>query len=147
MARQAGEEGRIASVEEFVRQFLETAVGATKATVAGRFLRKLRRPWCLTMRRPVFVSRYDYPPPLEVVVRISVWASLRWRFVGLWEGVMHDPANGVRRISLLRSRVNRTPRVSVYMDPIPGAIPLSKDVANSTTPPATMTTPKGRAMR
>jgi hypothetical protein len=33
------------------------------------------------------------------------------------------------------------------MDSIPGAIPLSKDVANSITPPATMTTSKGRAMR
>jgi hypothetical protein len=30
---------------------------------------------------------------------------------------------------------------------IPDAIPPSKDVANSTTPPPTMTTLKGRAMR
>ncbi len=33
------------------------------------------------------------------------------------------------------------------MDSIPGDIPPSNDVANSTAPPATMTTPNGRAMR
>ena len=33
------------------------------------------------------------------------------------------------------------------MDSIPGAIPPSKDVTNNTTPPDSITTPKGRAMR
>ena len=32
------------------------------------------------------------------------------------------------------------------MDPIPGAIPPSKDVTKSSAPPPTITTPKGRAM-
>jgi hypothetical protein len=40
MAGQAEEEGRIVPLEEFVRQFLGTAIGDTKATVSlGRFLR------------------------------------------------------------------------------------------------------------
>ena len=34
-----------------------------------------------------------------------------------------------------------------YMDSIPVAIPPNKDVASSPTPPATMTTPRDRAMR
>jgi hypothetical protein len=33
------------------------------------------------------------------------------------------------------------------MDSIPGDIPPSRTVVNSTTPPATITTPKGRAIR
>ena len=33
------------------------------------------------------------------------------------------------------------------MDSIPGAIPPNKDVASTTTPPATITTPKGSATR
>ena len=71
MARQAGEEGRIASLEGFVRQFLGTAVGDTKATVAGSVLAQLRRLYGITMSRLAFVSRYCYPPPLDVVVRSS----------------------------------------------------------------------------
>ena len=68
MARQAGEEGRIASLEGFVRQFLGTAVGDTEATVAGSVLAHLRRLYGITMSRLAFVSRYCYPPPLDVVV-------------------------------------------------------------------------------
>src|SRR5215217_9199466 len=106
MARQAGEEGRIASLEGFVRQFLGTAVGDTQATVAGSVLAQLRRLYGITMSRLAFVCRYSYPPPLEVVVRASPWTSLRRRFSGQKGDFMHDRANGLRRILLPRTRVN-----------------------------------------
>jgi len=34
-------------------------------------------------------------------------SSLQQRFVDLWGGVMHDPANGLRRIPLPRTPVNK----------------------------------------
>jgi hypothetical protein len=40
----------------------------------------------------------------------------------------------------------RVPRER-YMVSIPGTIPSNKDVASSSTPPTTITTPQGRAMR
>src|SRR5215211_5055119 len=55
---------------------------------------------------PAFTCRYFYPPPLEFVVRGSVWAVLRRRFACLGRGSMQDPANGLRRIPLPRTPVN-----------------------------------------
>jgi hypothetical protein len=68
MAGQVGEEGRIVSLEGFVRQFLGTAVGDTKTIVSGSVLVHLRRLYGITMNRPAFVSRYVYPPPLDIAV-------------------------------------------------------------------------------
>jgi hypothetical protein len=42
MARQAREEGRIASFEGFVRHFWEMVVGNTKVIVAGAVFARLR---------------------------------------------------------------------------------------------------------
>ena len=83
MARQAGGEGRIVPIEEFVRQFLGTAVGDTQATVAGSVLAQLRRLLGITMSRLAFVCRYSYPPPLEVVVGRLCVVSLGRQFVRL----------------------------------------------------------------
>jgi hypothetical protein len=53
------------------------------------------------------MSRYVYPPPLDVVVSIICVVSLRGRFVGQWGDFMHDPSNNFRRIPLLRCWVNK----------------------------------------
>jgi hypothetical protein len=70
-------------IEEFVRQFLGTAVGDTQATVAGSVLAQLRRLLGITMSRLAFVCRYSYPPPLEVVVGRLCVVSLGRQFVRL----------------------------------------------------------------
>jgi hypothetical protein len=61
-------------------------------------------------------------------------------------GAMQVPGYELPRIPVPRTSVNRAPRKR-YMYSIPGAIPPSNDITNSTTPPATMTTSKGPAMR
>jgi hypothetical protein len=86
---------------------LGMAFGEMEATVAGSDLARLRCPWCVTMGRLAFDIRHIYTPPLDVVVGRFYLASLRRRFGGLLGEVMHDPATGLRRKTVPRTRVNR----------------------------------------
>src|SRR5215207_2655243 len=83
------------------------ASGNTKAIVAGSILAQLRCPLCVTMSRWAFGFRHIYPGSLDLVVRRLCVGSLRQRFNGSWEGVMHDPATGLRRTPLPRTPVNK----------------------------------------
>jgi hypothetical protein len=97
----------IVPIEGFVRQFLETTVEETKVPVTGSDLARLRFPWCLTMSKSAFGFRHIYPGPLDLVVRRPCSSSLRRGLVGLWGGVVHDPASELPRIPLPRTPVNK----------------------------------------
>jgi hypothetical protein len=59
------------------------------------------------MSRQTFGSRHIHASPLDLVVRSPSVVSLQRRFVGLGERIIHDPATVLRRIPLLRTRVNK----------------------------------------
>jgi hypothetical protein len=97
----------------FVRQFLGMAVGDWQALIADSGLAQLGCPRCLTMGRPAFGFRHVYSEPPHLAVRRRFVGGLRQRFVGSLKGVMHDPANELRRITLPRTSVNKSPATIV----------------------------------